>query len=73
VTVCPCDCFYEGEKMLYINPLDCVDCDACASECPVSAIFHEDNVPAEWQDFIPLNAEMATKCPQITTKKPPLV
>src|SRR5262245_35371454 len=57
VVVCPCDCFYEGERMLFIHPQECVDCEACAPECPVEAIFHEDNVPAGWRDFIALNAE----------------
>jgi ferredoxin len=73
VVVCPCDCFYEGEKMLYINPDECIDCDACRSECPVEAIFYEDNVPAEWREFVTLNAEMAKKSPPITTRKKPLV
>jgi ferredoxin len=58
--------------MLYINPDECIGCGACAPECPVEAIFDEPDVPAEWQDFIALNAEMAPKCPPITTKKPPL-
>ncbi len=71
VVVCPCDCFREGEKMLYIDPAACIDCDACVPECPVEAIFHEDNVPAEWRDFIALNAEMAAQCPEITCKQPP--
>jgi ferredoxin len=73
VVVCPCECFHEGEKMLYINPVDCIDCDACVSECPVEAIFHEDNVPDQWRDFIALNAEMVRTCPPITEKRPPLV
>jgi ferredoxin len=72
VVVCPCECFHEGEKMLYINPDDCVDCDACVSECPVEAIFYEENVPPQWRDFIQLNAEMSKKCPNITERKPPL-
>lgn len=72
VTVCPCDCFREGEKMLYIDPTECIDCDACVSECPVQAIFYEENVPAAWRGFIALNAEMAALCPPITTKQPPL-
>jgi ferredoxin len=42
-------------------------------ECPVEAIFHEDNVPEEWKDFTALNAEMATQTPVITEKKDPLV
>lgn len=58
--------------MLYIDPEECVDCDACVSECPVAAIFHEDNVPAEWREYIALNAEMAAKCPPIIERKAPL-
>ena len=72
VVVCPCDCFREGENMLYIAPEECIDCGACMPECPVDAIFHEDNVPAEWQEFIALNAEMAAVCPPIVEKKTPL-
>ncbi len=69
VTVCPCDCFYEGEQMLYIHPEECIECGACVSECPEQAIFHEDNVPDELREFIALNAEMAPRCPQITDRK----
>ncbi len=72
VTVCPCDCFREGESMLYIDPVDCIDCDACVHECPVEAIFPEWDVPEEWQNYIDLNAEMAAKLPAITEKKTPL-
>ena len=73
VVVCPVECFYEGEKMLYIHPDECIDCEACVPECPVEAIFHEDNVPEEWKDFTALNAEMAPQCEVITEKKEPLV
>ena len=72
VVVCPCDCFHEGNLMLYIDPDECIDCDACRGACPVDAIFHEDDVPDEWRDFVQLNAEMATKTPSITEKKVPL-
>lgn len=71
VVVCPMDCFHEGESMLYIDPEECIDCDACRGECPVSAIFYEDDVPEPWQGFIPLNAEMAKATPVITQRKPP--
>ena len=57
VVVCPCDCFYQDEMQLYIDPEPCIDCDACASECPVEAIFQERNVPAAWAHFVALNAE----------------
>ena len=42
VTVCPVECFYEGEQMVYIHPEECIDCEACVPECPVEAIFHEE-------------------------------
>jgi ferredoxin len=73
VVVCPVECFYEGEQMLYIHPDECIDCEACVPECPVEAIFHQDNVPEDQKPFIELNAEMAPQCPVITEKKPPLV
>lgn len=72
VVVCPCESFREGDQMLYIDPDSCIDCYACAAECPTSAIFQEDDVPANQREFIALNAEMAPKCPTITTKKTPL-
>jgi len=58
--------------MLFIDPDSCIDCEACAAECPTSAIFQEDNVPAEWHDYIALNAEMASVYPSITERKEPL-
>ena len=70
--VCPVECFYQDEMMLYIDPQDCIDCEACVPECPVEAIFHEDNLPDEWKEFTELNAEMAPKCPVINEKKPAL-
>jgi ferredoxin len=72
VVVCPKDCFHEGDQMLYINPEECIDCDACVHECPVEAIFPEWDVPDEEKNFIQLNAEMSAKCPPITQKKAPL-
>jgi ferredoxin len=57
VTVCPMDCFYQDEQMLYIDPVNCIDCEACVPECPVEAIFHETSVPAAWTHYIQLNAE----------------
>ena len=69
VVVCPVDCFYEGAQMLYIHPEECIDCEACVPECPVEAIFHEDNLPDDWKEFTALNAEESPKCPVITEKK----
>ncbi len=72
VVVCPVECFYEGEQMLYIAPDDCIDCAQCVAECPVEAIFLDDDVPAEWHSFIGLNAEMSSRCAPIVQRKPPL-
>lgn len=69
VVVCPVDCFREGERMVYIDPEVCIDCEACVPECPVEAIFLDENVPEEWHHYIELNAEMAAKCEPITEKK----
>lgn len=59
VEVCPVDCihFDEGEdKMLYINPDECIDCGACEPECPVNAIFPEESLPAEWAGYTAIEA-----------------
>ena len=57
VLVCPVDCFYGDDKMLYINPDECIDCGACVAECPVEAIFHIDDVPEDQQPWIEINAD----------------
>ncbi len=69
VTVCPMECFHEGEQMLFIDPINCIDCEACVPECPVEAIFHDSRVPEQWQHYIALNAEGARRYPLITEKK----
>jgi NAD-dependent dihydropyrimidine dehydrogenase PreA subunit len=48
---CPVDCIYEGGRMLYIHPDECVDCGACEPVCPVEAIFYEDDLPEKWKDY----------------------
>ena len=58
VDVCPVDCihFEEGvDKILYIDPDECIDCGACEPACPVSAIFAEDDVPDDQKRFIEIN------------------
>ena len=63
VEVCPVDCihFDEGEdRMLFINPDECIDCGACEPACPVSAIFAEDDVPADQAEYKALNADWYT-------------
>jgi len=54
---CPVDCIYEGDRMMYIHPDECVDCGACEPACPVEAIYYEDDLPAQWQAFHQVNAE----------------
>jgi NAD-dependent dihydropyrimidine dehydrogenase PreA subunit len=54
---CPVDCIYEGERMLYIHPDECVDCGACEPVCPVEAIFYEDDLPDQWKDFYKANVD----------------
>jgi NAD-dependent dihydropyrimidine dehydrogenase PreA subunit len=57
VDVCPVDCIYEGPDQLYIHPDECIDCGACEPECPVTAIFAEEEVPEKWANYIPKNYE----------------
>jgi ferredoxin len=61
VEECPVDCIYEGDRMLYIHPEECIDCGACEPVCPVEAIFYEDDVPHEWEQFTAINAEFFTE------------
>ena len=70
VEVCPVDCFYEGPNMLVIHPDECIDCALCEPECPVDAIFADDEVPEDQVPFIELNAEFAEVWPNITEIKP---
>jgi ferredoxin len=75
--VCPVECFYQDDMMLYIDPIDCIDCEACVPECPVEAIFAEANVPAQWTQWTQINADKAAPLKaaggegHITEKKDP--
>jgi ferredoxin len=69
VDVCPVDCFREGPNFLVIDPDECIDCTLCVAECPVEAIFAEDDVPVDQRPFIALNAELAKEWPAIIEKK----
>jgi ferredoxin len=73
VDVCPVDCFREGPNMLVIDPDECIDCTLCVAECPVEAIFAEDDVPEDQRDYTELNAELAKVWPSITERKDPPV
>ncbi len=72
VEVCPVDAFHEGPNFLVINPEECIDCTLCVPECPVNAIYAEDEVPPDQKDFIAINAELSRVWPVIVDKKPAL-
>lgn len=72
VDVCPVDCFREGPNFLAIDPDECIDCAVCVPECPVNAIYAEDDVPGDQQNFIAINLELAKQWPSITKSKAPL-
>jgi ferredoxin len=64
VDACPVDCIhpkkdeanYAEAEMLYIDPVECIDCGACVPVCPVSAIFALDDLPEKWAEFTAKNA-----------------
>lgn len=72
VDVCPVDCFHEGPNFLVIDPVECIDCALCVPECPIDAIFDEEDLPKEMQSFIAINADLAEKWPIISETKDPL-
>ncbi|MDB6095999.1 MAG: ferredoxin family protein [Francisellaceae bacterium] len=65
VEVCPVDCFRMGPNFLVIDPDECIDCALCEPECPINAIFSEDEVPESQKEFIELNAKLAKQWPVI--------
>ena len=69
VEVCPVDCFYEGPNMLVINPDECIDCALCEPECPVDAIYADDELPEGQQEFLEINQELSEKWKVITEMK----
>ena len=64
VVVCPVDCIhprsdeaaFAAADQLFIDPGNCIGCGLCVEECPVAAIFEENDLPEEWQDFLEKNA-----------------
>ena len=56
-TVCPVDCIYEGGRMFYIHPDECISCGLCESVCPPDAIYSEEYLPKEENQYIRINAE----------------
>ena len=71
VDVCPVDCFREGPNFLVIDPDECIDCTLCVAECPVEAIYAEDDVPENQRVFIELNATLSKQWPAIIERKEP--
>ena len=69
--VCPVDCFYEIESpaMLVIDPVTCIDCELCVSECPVQAIWPEDELPDVYNAWVDKNGELFGGGTMIKTKK----
>ena len=60
VDVCPVDCIHatEDDTMFFIDPAECIDCGACEPECPVTAIFPEEDVPANLKQFVQINRDV---------------
>ncbi len=72
VVVCPVDCFHGDAEMLYIDPIECIDCGACVPECPVEAIYEEGALPTEEERWLAINAERARHLPLVREKEAPL-
>jgi ferredoxin len=66
VEVCPVDCFHEGPNMLVIDPEECIDCTLCEPECPVDAIYADDEMPEGQEAFLKINEELSQNWPVIT-------
>jgi ferredoxin len=64
VSVCPVECFHEGENMLVIDPEECIDCAACEPECPAEAIHHD--IESGLEQWLALNAQFAKEWPVVT-------
>lgn len=71
VEVCPVDCFHEGANFLVIDPDECIDCTLCEPECPVEAIFSEDELPPGQEKYLQINEELSQHWPVITEMKDP--
>jgi ferredoxin len=70
IPVCPVDCFKEGPNFLVIDPDECINCAVCVSECPVDAIFAEEDVPENMKHFTKLNADLAKIWPAANNGTP---
>ena len=69
VEVCPVDCFHEAAHLLVIDPVECIDCGACVPECPVEAIYFDEDVPESEKIYIEINKHLSKSTPIITSAK----
>ena len=72
VDVCPVDCFHMGPNFLVIDPDECIDCAVCVPECPVEAIYAEEDLPEDQLHFIEINAELSQQWEVISRSIGPL-
>jgi ferredoxin len=72
VTVCPVSCFHGDDRMVYIDPVSCILCQACVPVCPEQAIYDEVDLPAEMSDWIAINAQRAAVLPVVEDRQTPL-
>jgi ferredoxin len=77
IEVCPVDCIHEAteDRMVYIDPDECIDCGACVDPCPVDAIYAEEDVPEAQVLFVDINKvyfkDKALARSQVAEIKPP--
>lgn len=69
VPVCPVDAFFEGPNFLVIDPAICIDCALCVPECPAEAIYQDTELPAQFAEFLDINAQLSQIWPNITELK----
>ena len=69
VVVCPVECFYEGDKIVYIHPDECIDCGVCEPECPVDAIKPDSE--SGFEKWLDINSKYSAVWPNITVKREP--
>ena len=69
---CPVDCFHEGPEFIVINPDECIDCNICAIECPVDAIYQDKELPEDQKDFIEINRRLSQIWPRAVSGSNPL-
>ena len=72
VVPCPVDCFHEGPEFMVIDPAVCIDCNVCATECPVNAIYQDKDLPADQKIFVAINRELSKIYPSVSSKSGPV-